>query len=93
MNLDWMGQAACAGREALFFGPEGEDPARELVRESVAKRICGWCEVTAECLEYRETLPPQLRPYGVYGGVGEADWKRLVRRRARSRREQEEKAA
>ena len=78
----WQDSAECRGENlALFFGPDGErQPEREL-REEIAKEICGWCPVRAQCLDYAVSRPEK---YGVYGGLNEEE--RAAERRRRQRR-------
>jgi WhiB family transcriptional regulator, redox-sensing transcriptional regulator len=55
---DWRDQAACSGMDVDLFYPERGATAPE------AKRICRWCPVRIECLNY--ALRTDER-YGVWG--------------------------
>jgi WhiB family transcriptional regulator, redox-sensing transcriptional regulator len=85
-RLGWQDNAACIGKGDLFFGPEGEGPLELHDRERVAKRICADCEVRMPCAQFRESLPPDMRRWGVYGGIGEKDRRHMLRRRAAAAR-------
>ena len=45
----WMADAACAGRNALFFGLAGERPERRVRREARARLVCESCPVMEPC--------------------------------------------
>ncbi|WP_202918447.1 WhiB family transcriptional regulator [Streptomyces cavernae] len=70
-GIAWQEQALCAQTGSDFFFPEPGSSVRE------AKRICGLCEIRAECLEY--ALRNDER-FGVWGGLSEKE--RLGLRRA-----------
>lgn len=74
--LEWRDLAACAGHDPSIFFPAGETgPAAEQIKQ--AKKICGTCEVTEDCLTYAiETNQVS----GIWGGLTE-DERRPVRRR------------
>lgn len=67
---EWMDDAACAQVGSEMFFPEKGGSTRE------AKRICGGCDVRAECLEY--ALKNDER-YGIWGGVSDRDRRKLKR--------------
>ena len=93
-DLGWQDQAACKGRGDLFFGPDNEKPAATEARERRAKRICSGCPVRTPCLEYAESLDPDVRYHGVFGGFGEKDRESLRRRASQlARLEREEQVA
>ncbi len=75
-NFDWQNQAACREEDSeLFFGHDGERKKDMTSRERLAKMIChNSCEVRIECLEY--AMDTQ-EPFGVLGGMGEAERRRL----------------
>ncbi len=67
---DWVDEAVCRGMNpAMFFPGRGETFV-------AAEAICRQCPVRMDCLEYglRE-------PHGVWGGLNEAQRRRLLRRR------------
>ncbi len=68
---DWQERALCAQTDPEAFFPEKGGSTRE------AKRICGSCEVRAECLEY--ALAHDER-FGIWGGLSERERRRLKRR-------------
>lgn len=66
----WTTHAACRGADPdLFFPKRGGRVTR-------AKRICGGCEVRAECL----AMALAGNEHGIWGGLGEEDRRRLRRR-------------
>jgi WhiB family transcriptional regulator, redox-sensing transcriptional regulator len=67
---DWQERALCAQTDPEAFFPEKGGSTRE------AKRICGGCEVRAECLEY--ALANDER-FGIWGGLSERERRRLRR--------------
>jgi WhiB family transcriptional regulator, redox-sensing transcriptional regulator len=73
----WELDALCREEDAaLFFGPNRFEPKRERVRrEAAAKAICAVCPALAAC---REHALAHEEPYGVWGGLGEADRRALI---------------
>jgi WhiB family redox-sensing transcriptional regulator len=71
-DLSWQDQALCAETDPEAFFPEKGGRTEE------AKRVCGNCEVRAECLEY--ALKHDER-FGVWGGMSERE-RRGLRRQA-----------
>lgn len=76
---DWQLEGACRSvSPEVFFHPEGERGPRRRNRDAEAKAVCAHCPVVAECrshaLEVRE-------PYGVWGGLTEAEREDLYIRR------------
>jgi WhiB family redox-sensing transcriptional regulator len=69
--LSWQGDALCAQTDPEAFFPEKGGSTRD------AKKICGQCEVKAECLEY--ALSNDER-FGIWGGLSERERRRLRRR-------------
>jgi WhiB family redox-sensing transcriptional regulator len=75
-RLDWKQQAACRDLDtALFFTDDDETVSR-------AKEVCATCPVREACLEF--ALATRQHD-GVWGGLDEAERKRLRRRRAAGR--------
>jgi len=68
---DWTAAAACLDADPRWFFP---DRGGRVTR---AKRICAGCEVRAECLEM--ALAGNEK-YGIWGGLGEGDRRRLRQR-------------
>lgn len=70
-NLSWQADSLCAQTDPEAFFPEKGGSTRE------AKRICGSCEVRAQCLEY--ALENDER-FGIWGGLSERERRKLRRR-------------
>lgn len=69
---EWTAHAACRDMNPdIFFPTRGED-----VRP--AKRVCAGCPVRQQCLDY--ALDNQEK-YGIWGGTGERERRRLRRER------------
>ena len=73
----WHLKAACRGPEsALFFPPPLPERREEREgRETRAKEICFACPVQRECLEFALRV---REPHGIWGGLTEAERRRLV---------------
>lgn len=69
-RLSWMDRGRCAEVDPELHFPEKGGSVR------AAKRICGACEVLAECLEY--ALAHDER-FGIWGGFSERERRRLKR--------------
>lgn len=70
-SYDWQLLAACRdSRKDVFFHPENERGSARFGREEAAKRVCGRCPVRRPCLQHSLKVG---EPYGVWGGVGEAE--------------------
>ena len=70
-NWEWQLFGACRGMDtAMFFHPASErDPAKGR-RIAQAKAVCNTCPVLTEC----RTHALQARePYGIWGGMSEAE--------------------
>ena len=68
---EWQEQALCRQTDPEAFFPEKGGTTWE------AKRICGRCDVKAECLEY--ALDNNER-FGIWGGLSERERRKLKRR-------------
>lgn len=67
----WALRGACRDADPeLFFTPEGERGTDRRLREAEAKAICHACPVLTEC---RAAALEERIPYGVWGGLSEAD--------------------
>lgn len=76
---DWQLEAACRGLDSsVFFHPEGERGAARERREANAKAWCARCPVRQPCLEL---ALDSREPYGVWGGLGEAERAAALRAR------------
>lgn len=82
----WRYRAACRGRDTEVFFELGKSERR--IR--TARVVCEQCPVRAECLRENLTVP-----YGMFGGLTEAERRRLSRQveRARQKRQRQEKEA
>jgi WhiB family redox-sensing transcriptional regulator len=73
-NADlWQWQLRGACREVdsgLFFHPEGERGPARVAREAAAKAVCARCPVVDPC---RRHALAAREPYGVWGGLSEAE--------------------
>lgn len=80
---DWQLEGACREADpAIFFHPEGERGSARRNRDRAAQEICAGCPVLMQC---REHALAAREPYGVWGGLTEADREthnRTGRRRA-----------
>ena len=77
-SWSWQMDSACRDVDgAVFFHPDNERGEARESRMAEAKRICGGCEVRAQCLDY--ALESGER-YGIWGGMTE-DERRAARRR------------
>jgi WhiB family redox-sensing transcriptional regulator len=77
-------KAACRGLDSeMFFHPEGERGSAKEARERAAKALCATCPVIMECrahaLKVRE-------PFGVWGGLTEAERQVIYDAQARETR-------
>ena len=70
-TLPWQEEALCAQTDPEAFFPEKGGSTRE------AKRVCGRCDVSGECLSY--ALAHDER-FGIWGGLSERERRRLKRR-------------
>jgi WhiB family redox-sensing transcriptional regulator len=73
-GLDWMSDGLCAQTDPELFHPEHGQKNAE------AKRVCLACPVRATCLEWALETGQQ---FGIWGGAGEDERRRM--RAARNR--------
>jgi len=72
----WQEQAACRGTEAaIFFAGSGESDEDRRDRVDRAKAVSRQCPAQAEC---RAFALRTREPYGVWGGLSEADRAKLL---------------
>ena len=69
--LAWQAEALCAQTDPEAFFPEKGGSTRD------AKKICGGCEVKAQCLDY--ALENDER-FGIWGGLSERERRKLKKR-------------
>ncbi|SHN35848.1 WhiB family transcriptional regulator [Cryptosporangium aurantiacum] len=73
---DWQLEGSCRGLDsALFFHPDNERGPSRARRESAAKAICASCPVVEPCREHALAV---REPYGVWGGLSEAERTQLL---------------
>ncbi len=78
---DWQMHGACRGMDSgFFFHPEGERGPARANREARAKQICGTCPVLEQCRRHALAVH---EPYGVWGGLSEAERDEIIRGRTR----------
>ncbi|MCK2236936.1 WhiB family transcriptional regulator [Crossiella sp. S99.2] len=65
---------------AFFFHPDGERGPARARREAKAKAVCEACPVLAQCR--RHALAVQ-EPYGIWGGMSEAERESIISNRRR----------
>ncbi|WP_394941494.1 WhiB family transcriptional regulator [Psychromicrobium sp. YIM B11713] len=70
-ELGWQTDALCAQTDPEAFFPEKGGSTRD------AKKVCGSCNVRAQCLEY--ALSNDER-FGIWGGLSERERRRLRKR-------------
>ena len=77
----WQAAALCRGNHSyLFFPPSTVERKDERERrETKAKAICMVCPVRLECLDFAMSI---REPYGIWGGLTEADRRQVIAREA-----------
>lgn len=77
-SWDWQLRGACRGVDSsVFFPPDGERGRARAQRERHAKQFCRNCPVMAQCRAHALTVG---EPYGVWGGMSEAERYELLKR-------------
>lgn len=66
----WRDQAACIGREDLFYSAEDESKGERRRKEEAAKTVCAVCPVFDTC---RQFAMESNELYGVWGGTTESE--------------------
>lgn len=81
VSYDWQSRGLCRGNHAhLFFPPSTFERKEERERREMrAKAICNVCPVLVECREYALAI---REPFGIWGGLTEADRRELLARSA-----------
>jgi len=73
---EWQLHGACRGVDSdLFFHPENERGLSRSQREAAAKAVCLRCPVLKRCREHALAI---REPYGVWGGMSEAERVSLI---------------
>ena len=79
---DWQMHGACRGMDSgFFFHPENERGPARANREARAKQVCRTCPVIEQC---RRHALAAHEPYGVWGGLSEAERDEIIRGRTRT---------
>ena len=78
----WQYRAECRGEDSdLFFAPTFfEKRGAKNAREAKAKLLCRACPVMADCRDYALRT---RESHGVWGGLNEAERRRVLRMRDR----------
>lgn len=75
-SYDWQYEGACRKVDPdAFFSPEAERGMRRQRREDAAKALCARCPVIEQCREHALRVQ---EPYGVWGGLSEAERHQLI---------------
>ncbi len=77
----WQAAALCRGNHSyLFFPPSTVERKDERERrETKARAICMVCPVRLDCLDFAMSI---REPYGIWGGLTEADRRQEIAREA-----------
>jgi WhiB family redox-sensing transcriptional regulator len=68
---DWQLRGACRGVDSsVFFPPDGERGRARAQREQNAKKWCRSCPVLEQCRTHALAVG---EPYGIWGGMSEAE--------------------
>ena len=79
----WQRLGACRGAaSSVFFHPEGGRGNARLRRERRAKELCLGCPVLTQCREHALRVG---EPYGIWGGLGEAERAMILKVHGRPR--------
>lgn len=74
---EWQMRGSCRGMDSsFFFHPDGERGPARAQREARAKEVCRACPVLEECRRHALTVH---EPYGVWGGLSEAERDSIIR--------------
>jgi WhiB family redox-sensing transcriptional regulator len=73
----WRDEAACKNAGPWLFFSDGEDYDTRDKKKRIerAKRVCGGCMVSDECLAFG-----LHEPFGIWGGLDEKERRLLLRR-------------
>jgi WhiB family transcriptional regulator, redox-sensing transcriptional regulator len=78
----WQRLGSCRGMDsAVFFHPDGERNPSRARRTAKAKEVCHRCPVMDMC---REFALQTREPFGVWGGLAEAERRIILERRGLS---------
>jgi WhiB family redox-sensing transcriptional regulator len=77
-SYEWQYSGLCREVDPeSFFSPEAERGAPKARREDAAKALCLRCPVIEECREHALAVQ---EPYGVWGGLSEAERREIFER-------------
>lgn len=83
-NWDWQTGGNCRRLDsAIFFHIDGLRGLVRQRREAQAKAICRTCPVLEACREHALEVK---EPYGVWGGMGEAERRDIIKASKQGRR-------
>ncbi|MEV0676318.1 WhiB family transcriptional regulator [Actinosynnema sp. NPDC050436] len=75
-SWDWQLKGLCRGMDStLFFHRPNERGMAREHREARAKAVCARCPVLTECRNHALTVE---ETYGIWGGLGESELRRLI---------------
>lgn len=76
----WQRYGACRGMDSgVFYHPDGERNPSRARRTARAKEVCSKCPVMAVCREFALSTH---EPFGVWGGLSEAERRLIIDGRA-----------
>ena len=76
---EWQQHGLCRGTDtSAFFHPEGERGRARTSRADRAKLLCHQCPVIEACREHALSVG---EPYGIWGGMSEAERVAEIKRR------------
>jgi WhiB family transcriptional regulator, redox-sensing transcriptional regulator len=79
---EWRDHALCRDTDPDLFFPVGTT-GQALVQIDHAKRVCGECSVTSQCLDFALATNQDS---GIWGGLSEEERRVIRRRRAAAQR-------
>ncbi|MEH3033540.1 MAG: WhiB family transcriptional regulator [Aeromicrobium erythreum] len=83
-SYEWQYEGLCRTVDPdAFFSPEAERGSSKQRREQAAKAMCAACPVIERCREHALSVQ---EPYGVWGGLSEAERTEILAGRRAARR-------
>lgn len=86
---DWMAEGSCRGKDPgpWFPLPAGTHrPPKDVDLYTIARAVCAGCPVRPACLDYALAVEAQhIKNDGMWGGLDEAERKKLRKARDRKR--------
>lgn len=75
-TYEWQYDGLCRSVDPEdFFSPEAERGVPKARREAAAKALCARCPVIEQCREHALAV---REPYGVWGGLTEAERRQIL---------------